>query len=111
MSVFEPDILIGAAPRTPGSAAAAERRLLAAILTDALECFQKNVLASTPKRQRLFREAERWILSDDLEWVFSFRNVCDCLGVDPSALRRRARLWRVHQMRVAMPDHHFGATG
>jgi len=100
--VFEPDILNGtAAPRRAEKVVLPERRLLVAILADALECFQNNLRASNPKRQRLFREAEKWILADDVSWVFSFRNICEILGVDAEALREQTRTWR-RQQREAM---------
>ncbi len=95
MSLFEPDILNdGAFPRNARRPVTPERRLLIAILTDAVECYQKNLGARTARRRRLCREAEHWILSDDQTWVFSFRNICDALGVDAEAMRERARAWK-----------------
>ena len=67
---------------------------MAAILTDAMGCFQKNLVARTAKRRRLFREAEEWIFCEDWQWVFSFRNICDVLGVDAGALRAHAVAWK-----------------
>jgi len=96
VSVFEPDILIDTNSRRGAmrSVMAAERRLMVAILADALDCFQKNLCARTSKRRRLFREAEQWIFSDDSHWVFSFCNICDVLGFDASALRAQAVAWK-----------------
>jgi hypothetical protein len=93
--MFEPDILNDAASlRNARRALTPERRLLIAILTDAVECYQKNLQAHTAKQRRICREAEKWMLSDDQHWVFSFRNICDALGVDADALRERARAWK-----------------
>ena len=36
----------------------------------------------------LLREAEQWIMTDDDQWVFSFRNVCSVLGVNAEYIRR-----------------------
>jgi hypothetical protein len=33
-------------------------------------------------------EAERWLMSLDGDWPFSFENSCVVLGLDPGALRR-----------------------
>jgi hypothetical protein len=95
VSQFEPDILNDAAyPRNARRALTPERRLLIAILSDAVDCYQKNLQAHSAKQRRLCREAESWMLSDDQDWVFSFRNICDALGVDADALRQRTRVWK-----------------
>ena len=73
-----------------------ERRLLIAILADAVDCYQKNLGARSARGRRLCRDAEQWMLSDDQAWVFSFRNICDALGVDAEAMRARARAWKRH---------------
>lgn len=75
---------------------------MAAILTDAIECLQKNLAAPGRRRRRLFREAEEWIGSEDAVWVFSFRNICDVLGVDAQALREQAEIWKRHQSQLGM---------
>jgi len=108
---FEPDILTdGAAPRRAEKVVLPERRLLIAILADALDCFQQNLHASNPKRQRLFREAEKWILADDVDWIFSFRNICEILGVDPEALRDQTRIWRRRRREAMSPAYPVGVA-
>jgi len=103
VSLFEPDILNEAAcPRNARRATTPERRLLVAILADAIDCYQKNLDARTTRGRRICREAETWILSDDHSWVFSFRNICDALGVDAEAMRARARTWKAHHMTTAL---------
>jgi hypothetical protein len=105
VSLFEPDILNEAAfPRHAGSRITPERRLLIAILADAVDCYQKNLGARSARGRRLCREAERWILSDDQAWVFSFRNICDALGVDAEAMRKRARVWKTLQLARTLPE-------
>jgi len=39
-------------------------------------------------RQDPGRDALAWLAGNDPEWPFSFRSVCEVLGVDPDALRR-----------------------
>jgi hypothetical protein len=65
-----------------------EIKLMFAILEDAIVCFYKYALARSRKKERLFREAEDWILEHDSDWIFSFENICSTLGLDPSYLRR-----------------------
>jgi len=44
----------------------------------------------TPPIER-FREVEEWITHEGNEWIFSFDNVCEFLGLDPEYLRRGLR--------------------
>jgi hypothetical protein len=72
----------------PGRAAEAERRLLVAVLADAIACYQ------APRRRgrdatRTWTEARDWLSSRERVSVFSFENLCDALGLDAEAIRRR----------------------
>ena|SRR6266850_112621 len=60
-----------------------EKRLMFAILLDAVDCFQEHA-----KDDRLFKETEEWIFEDDHEWPFSFINICQALDMDPEYLRK-----------------------
>ena len=64
-----------------------EKRLMLAVLEEAVATFQRNTHAKTRRGQRLFREAEEWIHSEDVSWTFAFENVCHTLGLDPEYLR------------------------
>jgi hypothetical protein len=64
------------------------RRLMLAMLVDAVRCFQSNSEASLPAKRREFAEAQSWICSDDDDVFFSFTAVCDALEIDPKALRK-----------------------
>jgi hypothetical protein len=83
-----------------------ERLLLAAILEDALMCFQRFLFASSQRHRRLFREAERWIMerrrrpfeNERMSPYFSFERVCDVLGLDADGVRDRLELWRERQL-------------
>ena len=62
-----------------------QRALRAAVLIDAIRC----LVAAARMRKRPARQPElRWILSRDAKAPFSFNNVCEALGLDPSRLRR-----------------------
>jgi hypothetical protein len=65
-----------------------EKALLAALLYDAIDCFQKHSAARDREGKQLLHESEQWIMTDRDDWVFSFRNVCAVLGVDPDYIRR-----------------------
>jgi hypothetical protein len=62
-----------------------QRALRAAILIDAVRCLI-GVPGGRDRRAR--RAAARWVLSRDTKLPFSFYNVCESLGFDPSRVRR-----------------------
>jgi hypothetical protein len=75
------------------SSHAPEKRLLLAILEEAVATLQRYVLDDGRRGRRLYREAEKWVLSDDLSWPCTFRSICDALGIDPVYLRRGVMRW------------------
>jgi hypothetical protein len=76
-----------------------EKSLMSAVLLDAIECFQECALLHDEYSNRLFREAENWILDNDREWLFSFINICDALAIDPHYLRKGLLHWKQNAMR------------
>jgi hypothetical protein len=71
-----------------------ETHLMLAVLEDAVACFQKYVFARDGKSRGMFREAEEWILAEESEWLFSFDNISDALGLDPQYLREGLMRWK-----------------
>ena len=86
-----------------------ERRLLLGVLIDAI--VQLERLAATPPgpRRTQFREAERWVRSNDRRWPFSFVNVCEALDLAYEPLRR-ALLKRVVEPSSGQQDAAVGKT-
>lgn len=74
-----------------------EKRLLLAVLEDAVITFQRYVTSTRRRGRRLFLEAEAWIVSDDMAWTCSFQDVCDALGLDSRYLRQGLLAWRDRQ--------------
>ncbi len=81
--------------------AVGERRLLLAILEDAIRCFQTNLFARERRGRALFRDSEQWITSKDATHYFSFENICELLGIDAQSVRRSLHRWREEQLRRA----------
>ena len=71
-----------------------ERRLMLAVLEDAVSCFQKYAGSARPRGRRLFQEAEEWFLDEDGSWVFSFEAICTVLGINPEYFRDRLARWK-----------------
>src|ERR1051325_3684674 len=65
-----------------------EKKLMLAVLEDAIACYQKYALARDGKGKLLFQETEEWIVDENGDWLFSFPNVCETLGFDPAYMRR-----------------------
>jgi hypothetical protein len=65
-----------------------------AVLTDAVECFQKHVCGQNRRSRMLFAEAGAWIESKDASWPFSFEQICQTLDINPSYLRMGLTRWR-----------------
>ena len=75
-----------------------ERRLVIAVLQDAVDCFQKHLTARDRKAHQLFLDAEEWVCSTDRSWPFSFENVCDLLQINSEYLRRGLMVWREREL-------------
>jgi len=72
-----------------------EQRLMLALLTDALNVYQKGAVSRLTRQRRLYVDAERWILADRADCNgFGFGTVCDALGINPELLRRRIIDWK-----------------
>lgn len=95
--LFEPDALLPAqfyAAFRGGSGVRGEKRLMLAVLEDALDCFQKYAAARDAHGHQLFEEAVAWISSGDRGWFFSYENICETLEINPEYLRRGLDTWR-----------------
>ena len=108
-SIFQPDSLLsahyfGALRRK--TILEPEKRLMLAILEDAIHCFQDNLLTQNIRSRRLFEEAEEWIVEADGDWVFSFENICETLGFNPAYVRQGLLRWVANKL----PEHPKGAS-
>ena len=71
-----------------------ETRLIAAMLEDAVACLSRDPRRSRRQQRRAFEDARQWINAHDEDhWIFSFTNVCETLGLDPSYLRGGLTRW------------------
>jgi hypothetical protein len=70
-----------------------EKELMLAVLEDAINSFQRFILAGNEKERKQFQAAQEWILGKNEDWLFSFDNVCEALELDPSYVRRGLTAW------------------
>lgn len=64
-----------------------ERRLLFAVLQDAVESFLRHRHATSQRSKRLFGEDKEWFWTKDRDDVFSFESICGHLNLDPDYIR------------------------
>jgi hypothetical protein len=72
-----------------------EKRLMLAILSDAVHCYQVGCDAQRTSRIRAFREAEEWLLNAKGYGPFSFENVCSTPDITPEYFRKMLRKWQI----------------
>lgn len=65
-----------------------ERRLMLAVLQDAVMTLVRHSGDQHPRLRNRAREVERWLEPQDVPGPFSYENICAVLGIDPDAFRR-----------------------
>lgn len=85
-SIFEPDVVLSSQFFSSGKIGlkGGERRLMAALLSDGIEAY---ILRCTSRKSSNKADAQEWVESKDPDYIFSFDNVCECLGIDAEYLR------------------------
>ena len=101
LSIFESDVLLPSQffERIKSKLfAQPEKRLMLAVMEDAVATFQKCLPGLTRRQRRLFREVEEWFASTDVVWSFSFQNICAALNLNADYLRLGLSKWKVRQL-------------
>ncbi|HXL08684.1 MAG TPA: hypothetical protein VN966_00505 [Candidatus Bathyarchaeia archaeon] len=109
-SLFEPDTLLSAQYLDLHRKALLEpeKRLMLAVLEDAINCFQVNVMAQSGRGKKLFNESEDWIMGRDDDWIFSFVSVCELLRFNPEYVRRGLLRWKEKKLARNPTPHSRG---
>lgn len=76
-----------------------ERELMMAVLEEALADYQRCWKICDKKAMERFADAQAWILESNSEWIFSFVNCCEALGIEPDYLRQGLLLWKRSKLR------------
>jgi hypothetical protein len=88
--ILEPDIFLPSQFYGSGGLSRqleGEKRLMIAILKDAVECLEKYRNSKSSSGQTHYQNALEWIEDKSTDWLFSFTNICDLLGFEPDYLR------------------------
>lgn len=83
-----------------------EKRLMAAVLMDAIKTFLKYRGSKDPRESVVYQETREWLFGEeDHDWLYSFPNICLTLNLDVDRVReklqaiaRRARRKRAEQV-------------
>jgi len=88
-----------------GHGLSGEQWLMLALLTDAINVYQRGALSRLTRARRLYVDAERWITDDDSnDKALTFSTVCEALGINGALLRRRIIDWK-HTVRQRHAMH------
>ena len=74
------------------------KRLMLAVLADAVRCYQTGFDTRAISRRRAFLEAKEWLFDARAGGPFSFENVCCVLDITPDYLRQMLRNWRARRL-------------
>jgi hypothetical protein len=88
--ILEPDVFLPSQFYGTGTLSRkleGEKRLMIAILKDAVECLEKYRGARSSSGRSHYFNALEWVQDKSTDWLFSFTNICDLLGFDPDYLR------------------------
>jgi hypothetical protein len=80
-----------------------ERKLLFAVLEDAIRCYLRNVDSKEGEHRREFVEVRSWFegggaLGTGRADAFSFDNLCSALGIEPRGLLARLRILTISDL-------------
>jgi len=101
-SVFGPDTLLPAQYFDRFATEAAfqpEKRLMLAVLEEAIATFQRHLASETRRSKRLVEDVEEWVNGTPTESPFSFENICAALDLEPQYLRTGMMRWKAGEQR------------
>jgi len=83
------------------------KRLMSAVLVDALQCLQNCTGSHSVIKRRRLAEVEAWIADREAQGPFAFDAVCEALGINPDYLRHGLNEWRLQEVRGTRPQRQF----
>lgn len=72
-----------------------------AILEEAIKTFRMHASSKSGRDYRHFLDAQLWIMARNDDWLFSFENICEVLGLDPDFVRSGLTRWKEQQSGLA----------
>jgi hypothetical protein len=81
-----------------------ERRLLLAVLEEAVHTYRKYCQVCTRREKQLFGEVQEWFLSQDTHWLYAFESICSYLGFDPDSIRKDLQRGHAQAVSPTLPS-------
>ena len=94
--VFGPELILPvqyAQARNAEGRCAGERRLMLAVLEDAVVTLKTHLRGPSVHSRRIVAEIENWLASGSTAHTFAFATICDVLGFDVFAVRQAIKEW------------------
>jgi len=94
--IFGPEIILPvqySPPRDSEGRCEGERRLMLAVLEDAVVTLKTHLRAPSVHSRRIVAEVENWLASGSRADTFAFGTICDVLGFDVKAVRLAIKDW------------------
>ena len=88
-------------PFRPGALATPERRLLLAVLEEAIGTYQRCVAMGDRVSSGIRAGVEDWLASEEDVPLFSFVGICDVLGIESAYVRTGLALWTARHRKAA----------
>ena len=85
-----------------------EEKLMLAVLESGVEDFEKYIFARSTAGKKLFQQAEEWFLDTDSEECFSFRGICETLGLHSDHIRKGLMVWKEAKIKTSVQGHPSG---
>lgn len=105
------DIVSEAYPTVAAALWQPERRLMLAVLEDALETYLTHLTSVRGIGRARFAEVANWFRAEDTKWPFSFVNICDACGLDAAVIRRMlARRLKAHMLGTSGKPSGWGGS-
>src|SRR4029077_16950585 len=90
--LFEPDTILPtqfSAMFKNSKSTEPDRSIRTGILADAVSCLLTDLHRSNLRQRKQYEEAKAWVTAnEESECIFSFKNIFEVFGMDPSYLRR-----------------------
>lgn len=67
---------------------APEKRIFFAVMETAVASIDRATWSKDIKTQSEAQRVHDWIMSDSMDWVFSFANCCEVMNIDCATVRR-----------------------
>jgi len=102
LSIMQPHVILPSQYFKRSESFVPERRLMTAILDDAVRCIERYGCPTDARERRIFFAAKRWLMASETHWPYSFERICAVLDLDANAVRARL-LSRQPRARASAP--------